>query len=98
MRQEPGQPVSLDVPLSVSLLSAALCLWIAGGQPDAWFKFWMIVGGLALYGILVHLRTAPGQRATRQLLGEGTAIAGDVTQASALWRTVDVSRQQLVLR
>ncbi len=41
---------------------------------------------------------APEQRATRQLLGESYAIAGDVERAAALWRTVDVSQQQLELR
>lgn len=41
---------------------------------------------------------APGQRATRQLLGESYAIAGDLERAAGLWRTVDVSQQQLELR
>lgn len=42
--------------------------------------------------------TAPEQRATRQLLGESYAIAGDLKRAADLWRTVDVSQQQLELR
>ena len=42
--------------------------------------------------------TAPEQRATRQLLGESYALAGDVQRAAALWRTIDVSQQQLELR
>jgi hypothetical protein len=42
--------------------------------------------------------SAPRQRATRQLLGESYAIAGDVGRAAALWRTVDVSQGQLSLR
>ena len=41
---------------------------------------------------------APGQRATRQLLGECYAIAGEVERAAALWRTVDVSQGQLMAR
>lgn len=41
---------------------------------------------------------APEQRATRQLLGESYAIAGDLKWAADLWRTVDVSQQQLELR
>lgn len=41
---------------------------------------------------------APGQRATRQLLGECYAIAGEVERAAALWRTVDVSQGQLGIR
>ncbi len=55
MRQESGQPVSFEGPLLLFLLSAAVGLWIAGGQPDAWKKFWMIVGGLVVYGILVRI-------------------------------------------
>jgi tetratricopeptide (TPR) repeat protein len=41
---------------------------------------------------------APSQRATRQLLGECYAVAGDVERATALWRTVDVSQGQLMAR
>ena len=49
-----------------------------------------------------HLETAfenaPGQRATRQMLGESYAITGDVKRAVSLWRTVDVSQGQLTAR
>ena len=38
---------------------------------------------------------APGQRATRQLLGESYALAGDAAGAVALWRTVDLGQGQL---
>ena len=38
---------------------------------------------------------APGQRATRQLLGESYALAGDAAGAAALWRTVDLGQGQL---
>ncbi|MEE8391438.1 MAG: O-antigen ligase family protein [Anaerolineae bacterium] len=41
---------------------------------------------------------APGQRATRQLLGESYALAGEIERAAALWRTIDVSQGQLRLR
>ncbi len=41
---------------------------------------------------------APGQRATRQLLGEAYALTGNEHQAATLWRTVDVSQGQLDLR
>ncbi len=41
---------------------------------------------------------APNQRATRQLLGESYALAGEIERAAALWRTVDVSQGQLKLR
>ena len=49
-----------------------------------------------------HLSAAqaadPGQRATRQLLGECYAIAGETGPAAALWKTIDVSEGQLELR
>ena len=49
-----------------------------------------------------HLQTAfenaPGQRATRQMLGESYAIAGDVERAASLWRTMDVGQGQLIGR
>ena len=41
---------------------------------------------------------APGQRATRQMLGECYAIAGEIGQAVALWRTVDTGQGQLAVR
>jgi len=41
---------------------------------------------------------APSQRATRQLLGESYALAGEIERAAALWRTIDVSQGQLRLR
>ena len=41
---------------------------------------------------------APGQRATRQLLGESYALAGDAAGAAALWRTVDLGQGQLPAR
>jgi hypothetical protein len=49
-----------------------------------------------------HLATAfvaaPEQQASRQLLGESYAISGDMAKAATLWRTVDRSKEQLVLR
>jgi tetratricopeptide (TPR) repeat protein len=41
---------------------------------------------------------APHQRATRQLLGESHAVAGEVDEAVRLWRTVDTGQQQLATR
>jgi tetratricopeptide (TPR) repeat protein len=41
---------------------------------------------------------APGQRATRQLLGESYAVGGDTERGAQLWRTVDTSQGQLGLR
>ncbi len=49
-----------------------------------------------------HLETAytaaPNQRATRQLLGESYALAGEIERAATLWRAIDVSQRQLRLR
>ena len=49
-----------------------------------------------------HLETAfalaPWQRATRQLLAESYAIAGDMQQAASLWQTVDTGQGQLIAR
>ena len=42
--------------------------------------------------------TAPDPRATRQLLGECYALAGQTDQAVSLWRTLDLSYRQLELR
>lgn len=41
---------------------------------------------------------APGQRATRQMLGEVYAVNGDIDRATALWRTVDNGANQLDAR
>lgn len=48
--------------------------------------------------VLDAYRVAPWQRATRQMAGECYAIVGDTQRAAQLWRTVDVSSQQLALR
>jgi tetratricopeptide (TPR) repeat protein len=49
-----------------------------------------------------HLKAAyaaaPGQRATRQLLGEAYALEGEIERAAALWQTIDLSEGQLELR
>lgn len=48
-----------------------------------------------------HLQRANAtaeQRATRQLLGECYALRGEVAQAVALWRTIDLSQGQLDAR
>jgi putative inorganic carbon (HCO3(-)) transporter len=41
---------------------------------------------------------APGQRATRQLLGESYAIAGDVDRAARLWQPLELSEDQREIR
>ena len=43
-------------------------------------------------------QSAPGQRATRQLMGECDAIVGNLVGAAELWRTIDVSQGQITLR
>lgn len=48
--------------------------------------------------LLSAYASAPDHRATRQLLGECYAIAGETDQALALWRTIDLSEHQLDLR
>jgi O-antigen ligase len=49
-----------------------------------------------------HLETAyaaaPDQRATRQMLGEVYALAGEVERAVPLWETLDLGQQQLDIR
>ncbi len=42
--------------------------------------------------------SAPSHRATRQLLGESYAMRGEVAEAARLWRTIDVSQDQLTIR
>jgi predicted Zn-dependent protease len=41
---------------------------------------------------------APNQRATRQMLGECYAMAGEIEQAAQLWRTMDIGQGQLMVR
>jgi len=43
-------------------------------------------------------KTAPGQRATRQMLGECYALDGKSDQAVALWRSIDIAPGQLDIR
>ncbi len=43
-------------------------------------------------------QSAPGQRATRQMLGECYAITGDMVDAAKMWRTIEISQQQIILR
>jgi tetratricopeptide (TPR) repeat protein len=48
--------------------------------------------------LITAYAAAPWQRATRQLLGEVYAIAGEAGQAASLWQTIDVGQGQLGLR
>jgi hypothetical protein len=47
---------------------------------------------------LQRANTTAEQRATRQLLGECYALRGEVDQAVALWRTIDLSQGQMYAR
>jgi len=47
---------------------------------------------------LQRANSAAEQRATRQLLGECYALRGEVDQAVALWRTIDLSQGQMYAR
>jgi tetratricopeptide (TPR) repeat protein len=53
---------------------------------------------LARYHLERAYASAPGQRATRQMLGESYAISGEIERAAALWRTVDLGQGQLDVR
>jgi hypothetical protein len=46
----------------------------------------------------IAYQTAPGQRATRQMLGETLAIAGRIDEAHALWATIVVAPELLKAR
>ena len=48
--------------------------------------------------LLAAYKSAPYQRATRQLLGELYAISGDSTRAATLWSGIDLSDGQLGIR
>jgi tetratricopeptide (TPR) repeat protein len=100
-RQAPGSPPPVNLGPAIARYRAALAL-----DPDnaaANRRLGQIELSLGQYeAAWGHLEaayaSAPQQRATRQLLGEAYAIAGDVGRAAALWRTVDVSQGQLSLR
>ena len=45
----PARRTPFDVPLLLFLVTAALSVWAAFDRPEAWPKFWRIVGGVALF-------------------------------------------------
>jgi hypothetical protein len=49
----------------------------------------------ALQNLERAFQTAPGQRATRQMLGEMYAVHGQIDQAAALWATIGVAPELL---
>jgi O-antigen ligase len=50
----PAQRTPFDVPLLLFLVTAALSVWAAFDRPAAWAKFWLIVGGVALFYAFHH--------------------------------------------
>jgi hypothetical protein len=50
---------------------------------------------LALRNLERAYRIAPGERATRQMLGEMYAVEGRLDEATALWKTIAVAQQLL---
>jgi hypothetical protein len=71
-------------PSNVTALRRLAQIEIARGDYDA-----------ALLNLQRAYQTAPGQRTTRQLLGEMYAIEGRIDEATALWRTIRVAPQLL---
>ena len=100
-RQLPGYPPPVNLAPVLARYQAALAL--DPGNVTANRRLGQIELSLGSYDAArQHLEAAyaaaPGQRATRQLLGELAAIAGNMTGAAALWRTVDMSQGQPALR
>ncbi|MCX6031969.1 MAG: tetratricopeptide repeat protein [Chloroflexi bacterium] len=100
-RQAPGSPPPVDLAPAIARYRTALAL--DPGNAAANRRLGQIELSLGQYDAARrHLEaayaTAPGQRATRQLLGETYALAGDPGRAAALWRAVDLSQGQLALR
>ena len=54
-----------------------------------------ITPGAVRLAAMAARRTAPGVIATRRLLGEAYAVAGDALRAAILWSTVDLSPSQV---
>ncbi|MBM4459222.1 MAG: hypothetical protein FJ011_15930 [Chloroflexi bacterium] len=100
-RQAPGSPPPVDLGLAVARYEAALALDPANAAANRRLGQIELSQG-AYAAAQAHLETAyagaSDQRATRQLLGEVFALAGDATRAVALWRSVDPGQGQLRLR
>jgi hypothetical protein len=100
-RPAPASPPPVDLAPAIARYHAALAL-----DPDntaANRRLGQIELSLGQYAAAeAHLaaayRVASDQRATRQLLGETAALAGDSARAVALWRSVDPGQGQLHLR
>jgi O-antigen ligase len=49
-----GPRTDFDIPLLLFLVSAAVAVWSAYNQDTAWPKFWLVVGGIAIYYAFAH--------------------------------------------
>jgi hypothetical protein len=49
-----GPRTDFDIPLLLFLVSAAVAVWSAYNQDSAWSKFWLVVGGIAIYYAFAH--------------------------------------------
>jgi tetratricopeptide (TPR) repeat protein len=54
--------------------------------------------GAARQHLEAAFRSAPRQQATRQMLGETLALAGEVGRAASMWRTTPLEQDQLAIR
>jgi putative inorganic carbon (HCO3(-)) transporter len=100
-RQAQGSPPPVDLAPAIARYRAALAL--DPGNAAANRRLGQIELSLGDYAAAeAHLAAAyaraPDQRATRQLLGETAALAGNPARAVALWRSVDPGQGQLQLR
>ena len=94
LRRAPG----VDLAPAISRYQAALALSPANAAANR--RLGQIELSRGDYpAALAHLESAyltgPGVIATRRLLGEAYAVAGDAERAAALWRTVDLSPSQV---
>ena len=100
-RQAPGSPSPVDLAPAIARYEAALALDPANVTADRRLGQIELSRGedaAARRHLAAAYAAAPDQRATRQLLGESYAIAGDAARAIALWSTIDLSQGQLALR
>ena len=91
----------LDLSKALGHYQAALTLDRANATANR--RVGQIELSLGQYGpACKHLETAfaaaPHQRAARQMLGECDALAGDISQATALWQTINLNEGQLDVR
>ena len=80
-----GRRTDFDIPLLLFLVSAVIAVWSAYDQNTAWSKFWLVVGGIAIYYAFAHWSqleipgTAEQQALMLSLLGAAVAAYFMVT-------------------